>query len=605
MTTATPSAPDAAERKPARAKPVQLTLVQLCGLAIGLGIVTGIGAVLFRLLIGLIHNLFFFGELSLVFESEELMPLSPWGPWVILVPVIGGLGVTWLTRTFAPEARGHGVPEVMDAIYHREGNVRPVVAAAKSMASALSIGTGAAVGREGPIIQIGASFGSSFGQLLRVVTWQRITLIAAGAGAGIAATFNTPLGGVLFAIELMLPEVSSRTFLPVVLATTTATYIGRLAFGMQNAFVVSLPAATQGDVVNLPLIAGFVLLGLACGVVSWAFIRVLNFMEQTFERAFRNDYVRHTVGMLIVGTLMYGVSQLYGHYLIAGTSYGTLTALLHGELAGLTIMALLLVAKLVATTVSLGSGASGGIFSPSLFFGATLGAAMGAGLHLLWPSAGFSAVEFAIVGMAGVVGGGTGAAMTAIVMVFEMTQDYAIIVPAVLATALAIGVRRRLSDENIYTIKLAWRGRHIPKERHTNMFLVRHADEIMETAFITVPSHVRLDKVISDLSEDTSKRYILVADGDTVRGVMPVDDVVRLCHGISDDFTLSDIANTAHAWCGATEILHDVLKRMVNENVPYALVLPDDSTQEPSAGEVLGIVDKDHIADSVMHHFKT
>ncbi|SDG34075.1 chloride channel protein, CIC family [Limimonas halophila] len=605
MTTATETPTEPATSSRPRAKPIQLTLVQLCALSIGLGIVTGIGAVIFRLLIGLIHNLFFFGELSLVFESEELMPLSPWGPWVILVPVIGGLGVTWLTRTFAPEARGHGVPEVMDAIYHREGNVRPVVAAAKSMASALSIGTGAAVGREGPIIQIGSSFGSSFGQLLRVVTWQRITLIAAGAGAGIAATFNTPLGGVLFAIELMLPEVSSRTFLPVVLATTTATYIGRLAFGMQNAFVVSLPAASQAGVINIPTIAGFILLGLACGLVSFAFIRVLSFMEETFERAFRNDYVRHTVGMLIVGGLMYAVSQLYGHYLIAGTSYGTITALLHGELAGVTIMALLLVAKLVATTVSLGSGASGGIFSPSLFFGATLGAAMGGALNLLWPGAGFSPVEFAMVGMAGVVGGGTGAAMTAIVMVFEMTQDYVIIVPTVMATALAIGVRRWLSDENIYTIKLAWRGKHIPKERHTNMFLVRHADEIMETEFITIPSHVRLDKVLSDLSEHTSKRYILVADDDTVRGVMPVDDVVRLCHGVSDDFTLGQLANTAHAWCGATEILHDVLKRMVNENVPYALVVTDDRVDSPDAGSVVGIVDKDHIADSVMHHFKT
>ena len=158
-------------------------------------------------------------------------PPSPWGAWVILVPVIGGIGVTFIVSTFAPEAKGHGVPEVMDAIYYNRGRIRPVVAVAKSLASALSIGTGAAVGREGPIIQIGSALGSTLGQVIRMAMGQRIILVAAGAGAGIAATFNTPIGGVLFATELMLPEISVNTFLPVALATGTATFIGRLFFG--------------------------------------------------------------------------------------------------------------------------------------------------------------------------------------------------------------------------------------------------------------------------------------------------------------------------------------------------------------------------------------
>ena len=150
---------------------------------------------------------------------------------VILVPVIGGIGVTFIVSNFAPEAKGHGVPEVMDAIYYKGGVIRPVVAVVKSLASAIAIGTGAAVGREGPIIQIGSALGSTLGQIMRMPAGQRITLVAAGAGAGIAATFNTPIGGVMFAIELMLPEVSVNTFLPVALATGTATFIGRLFFG--------------------------------------------------------------------------------------------------------------------------------------------------------------------------------------------------------------------------------------------------------------------------------------------------------------------------------------------------------------------------------------
>ncbi len=160
---------------------------------------------------------------------------------MILVPVIGGIGVTWIVSNFAPEAKGHGVPEVMDAIYYQRGVIRPVVAVVKSIASALAIGSGAAVGREGPIIQIGSALGSTLGQVIRMRAGQRITLVAAGAGAGIAATFNTPIGGVLFATELMLPEISVNTFLPVAVATGTATFIGRLFFGSEPAF--SVPAS--------------------------------------------------------------------------------------------------------------------------------------------------------------------------------------------------------------------------------------------------------------------------------------------------------------------------------------------------------------------------
>ena len=174
--------------------------------------------------------------MSFFYDASRFTPPSPWGALVILVPVIGALGVTFIVNNFAPEAKGHGVPEVMDAIYYQRGIIRPIVAVAKSLASALAIGSGAAVGREGPIIQIGSALGSTFGQMIRMSMGQRIILVAAGAGAGIAATFNTPIGGVLFATELMLPEISVNTFLPVAIATGTATFIGRLFFGTQPAF---------------------------------------------------------------------------------------------------------------------------------------------------------------------------------------------------------------------------------------------------------------------------------------------------------------------------------------------------------------------------------
>src|SRR6516225_2650387 len=209
-------------------------------LALLVGIVTGLGAVRFRDLIGFVHNLLFLGQFAFRYDANVFTPPSPWGAFVILVPVVGAVAVTFLITKFAPEARGHGVPEVMDAIYYAGGVIRPVVAVVKSLASAIAIGSGAAVGREGPIIQIGSALGSTLGQMVRMLPGERIILVACGAGAGIAATFNTPLGGVMFAIELMMPEVSARTFLPVAVATGTATFIGRLYFGLEPAFRMPL-----------------------------------------------------------------------------------------------------------------------------------------------------------------------------------------------------------------------------------------------------------------------------------------------------------------------------------------------------------------------------
>ena len=232
--TAVSSAPTAADDREER----RVSLFTLCLLALGVGVMTGVGAVALRSLIGLIHNLMINGVFRIPYDANILEGASRWGNWVILSPILGGLVVVYLVERFAPEAKGHGVPEVMDAIYYKRGKIRGVVAVIKSLASALSIGSGASVGREGPIIQIGSALGSSFSQAIGLSTGQTITLLSAGAGAGIAATFNTPLGGVLFAIEILLPEVSNRTFLPVVIATGAATLVGRILIGPNPAFTV-------------------------------------------------------------------------------------------------------------------------------------------------------------------------------------------------------------------------------------------------------------------------------------------------------------------------------------------------------------------------------
>src|ERR1700761_2900730 len=313
---AIPSAPTATARDERR-----VSLFTLCLLALGIGVLTGVGAVVLRSLIGLIHNFMINGIVKIPYDANILEGASRWGNWVILSPILGGLVVVYLVDRFAPEAKGHGVPEVMDAVFYKRGDIRGVVAVIKSLASALSIGSGASVGREGPIIQIGAALGSSFSKAIGLTTGQKITLLSAGAGAGIAATFNTPLGGVLFAIEILLPEVSNRTFLPVVIATGAATLLGRILIGPNPAFTVPeifFPSASSFGVEEA---IAFVCLGVLCGVAAWALIRLLVFMEDGFPKLPGNIYTQNIIGMTLVGLMMVGLTNAFGHSYIDGVGY--------------------------------------------------------------------------------------------------------------------------------------------------------------------------------------------------------------------------------------------------------------------------------------------
>jgi chloride channel protein, CIC family len=583
----------------------QVRLLTLTGLALLVGCAAGVGAILFRYLIAAIHNLFFYGTWSFAYDANQLETVGPWGPLIILAPVIGGMGVIFLVKNFAPEAKGHGVPEVMYAIYHKEGRIRPIVALVKSLASALSIGSGAAVGREGPIIQIGSSFGSTLGQIARLAVWQRNTLIAAGAGAGIAATFNTPLGGVMFAVELMLPEVSARTFLPVVMATGTAAYIGQLAFGLQPAFFVpQVLTSSFSDPFRVEILFASVVLGVLCGLAAAAFVRLLVFMEDAFPKISANEYVQHAIGMLILGVMMYLLAITYGHYFISGVGYGTIQAILSGGLSSIVLLALLFVLKLLATTISLGSGSSGGIFSPSLYIGATLGGAFGAVVEWIWKIPEFGIPAFAMMGMAGVVGGGTGAMMTGILMIFEMTGDYNIIIPLIIAVGCAIGTRRTLMYDNIYTIKLAQRGIRIPKVRHTNMYLVRHTREVMTQAFMVLPSSARLDEIAHALRHQDNCQYVVVSNEGRMIGILPIGELSAAAVDAPASRRLGDIARRDFLVARADDVLGDVLSRMSRRRRAVAIIVQAHQ-RIPRAGDVVGVVGHEDVGACLIRHHRS
>lgn len=581
---------------PARHRRLHLT--ELCAAALVVGAVTGLGAVGFRDLIGLIHNIFFLGELKVAYNASAFDPRDPWGPFVILAPVIGSIGVTWLVSTFAPEARGHGVPEVVDSIYYKMGVIRPVVAVVKSIASALAIGSGAAVGREGPIIQIGSALGSTFGQVVRMTPSQRITLVAAGAGAGIAATFNTPIGGVLFASELMLPAIGVDTFLPVALSTGAATFIGRLFLGANPAFSVPVYLGAIPDypasAITLSL---YMLLGVFAGVAAAGFVRGLHWLEDLFEKI-PGLYTRHMLGMAIVGIAMYALYRSTGHYYVEGVGYATIQATLRGEIVGAGFFLILFGCKLLATTSSLGSGSSGGIFSPSLFMGATLGAAFASLVSAADPRAPVSLPAFAMVGMGAMVGGGTGAAMTAVAMIFEMTLDYNIVLPTILAVALALGTRRLLCSETIYTMKLARRGHPVPKELHANLFLVQRASEVMEKNTIVLEEGVTFTQFMDMCSPKARLRHVVVTRDGRPVGVIRVNTELRRAIGtVHEQVTLGELCQRDFVLVDDDDAMFDVISSMSRESASAAVVMGEDRNSGQAA--VRGIITKDFIADAV------
>jgi CIC family chloride channel protein len=567
-------------------------------LAVLVGGVAGLGAAAFRALIALFHNLLFLGKISAVYDANVHTPADPWGAAVILVPVVGALGVSFLVSRFAPEARGHGVPEVMDAIYYAKGVIRPVVAVVKSLASALSIGSGGSVGREGPIIQIGSSFGSTVGQVLPMSIWQRITLIAAGAAGGIAATFNTPIGGILFAAELLMQEISVRTLVPVAIATATATYIGRLLFGAQPSF--SIPSFEQPYFhPTMPLVLfAYIGLGLLMGLIAALYIKSLYGFEDFFEHRVRVPYpVRHMLGMLAVGIMLYLMWAFFGHYYIEGVGYATVQDVLTGDLASFGLLLLLFALKLLSTSLTLGSGASGGIFSPSLFMGATLGGAYGVALKYLFPGLPIAPPAFAVAGMAGLVGGATGAAVTSIVMIFEMTLDYSVIIPITITVALSYGMRTFLSRQSIYTMKLARRGHYFPDALQTNIHYLRRAREIMEKQFSVVEASTPIATLPQIALEHRTVPFYLVREKGRLLGIATSEAVLETLGEKGGGGTLGEIANRNFILAAEDTTLFEVLARMRKNKTSFALVAR--RMRDIAPADVLGVITAGQIMEAI------
>jgi len=466
--------------------------------------------------------------------------IVPWVPWwrVLLAGAAGGFLVAVITRYFASEVRGHGVPDVMEAFALRGGRIRKRVALTRSIASALTIGTGGSVGREGPIVQVGAAVGSTVGQLLRLPTDRLRMLAAAGAAGGIAAAFNAPIAGAFFALEVIARNFSASSFIPVVLCAVFSTEVARLYFGAGPAFAV--PPLQVGHLWELSLAA---VLGLVCGLLSVFFIVVLHRLEQVFTRLPIPGLLKPALGGLGVCALILGMPNLYG------IGHETMDATLAGALP-VEKLGLLLALKPLATSLTLASGGSGGVFQPSLYIGGIAGALFSAAIAALVPAATTSSGAWALTGMAGVLAGTSRAPVTAILLAFELTHDYEVTLPVMLACAVSTLVARALHRDSIYTAKLTERG--IDLDRPEDLALRRvGVREVMDPNPPAVRLDAPLDVVLGRfLDSDLGAVFVIDAD-DRLAGMVSIHDVKS---SVADSASLGGIAVAGDVSEGAASI---------------------------------------------------
>lgn len=476
-----------------------------------IGILSGYGAVLFRLMIKL-------GQYAFYRNTHDILTFAYSLPVYYLVglPSLGGLLVGLIVRFGASEARGHGVPEVMEAVALRDGRIRKRVAAVKILASAVCIGSGGSVGREGPIVQIGSSLASTISQVFKVSRVRQKTMVGCGAAAGIAATFNAPIAGVLFALEILLGDFGLASFSPVVLASVTATTISRHYFGDFPAFVIP-----TYQLKSLWEFALYPFLGLLAGVVGVIFITTLYKTEDLFDAVKMPQWLKPALGGFFLGLILLKWPHVFG------VGYGAINEALLNDLPGLFLLSLVFV-KIAATSITLGSGGSGGIFAPSLFIGAMAGGFFGWAVNLLFPGVTASPGAYALVGMGAVVAGTTHAPITAILIIFEMSGNYKIILPMMITSILSAIVAVSLKKGSIYTIKLLRRGVDVSGGMEQNILKTLRVREFMTDDVATVPESMTLVNLINTFKTQNASYLHVVNENNDLTGIISFRDIRAL-----------------------------------------------------------------------------
>jgi CIC family chloride channel protein len=535
------------------------------------GILAGIIAYILYDLIGLFTNLAYYHEWSFHFRSPEHTQL---GPWVIVTPVIGGLIVGFMAKYGSDKIKGHGIPEAMEAVLTSRSRIEAKVAILKPLSAAIAIGTGGPFGAEGPIIQTGGAVGSLVGQFISTTAAERKVLLACGAGAGMAATFNTPIAGVILAIELLLFEFRARSFIPLVIACTLATSVRAVLLGQHSMFTMG---NVNFDVLHaLPF---YLLLGVISGMAAIGFTKLLYWVEDQFARLPINDLWHPAIGALGLGIIGFFVPR------VLGVGYDTISDILNNNLA-LKLLILVAVFKALALVISLGSGTSGGLLAPMFMSSAALGGIFAMVVNMIFPSAHLSPGAFALVAMAAVFGSASRATFAFIVFAFEITRDYNAILPLMLACVIADMIALRYLPSSIMTEKLTRRGLQVPNEFEVGAMTVVRVSEVMRKDVVPIAQEMRVSELAARVGRGepaynlTQGLPIVSGDGKLV-GVVTQGDLLRaLEQDPRGTMTVLEAGSYEPIVAYPDELVHDAMHRMLQHKIGRLPVVSRENPQQ-------------------------
>jgi chloride channel protein, CIC family len=509
------SSPSGASATP---HPAAFRMLLVAFLSAAIGLVAGVVAFALYKLIGLFTNLFFFHRWSADFSSAQHNHL---GWMVIVTPVVGGIIVGIMAKYGTSKIKGHGIPEAMEAVLVNRSRIAPRVAILKPISAAIAIGTGGPFGAEGPIIQTGGALGSLVGQAFHTTAVERKVLLACGAAAGMSATFNTPIAGVILAIELLLFEFKSRSFIPLVIASTLATAVHMRLLGAGPMFQVStmhfaIPRA-------LPF---YLVLGLICGVAAVGFSKLLYWVEDQFERLPVDEMWWPAIGALGLGIIGFFAPR------VLGVGYDTITDILNGQLVWKLLLVVML-AKAAALVISLGSGTSGGLLAPCFMWSAALGGLFAMLANHFFPAANLSPGAFALVAMGAVFGAASRATFSFIIFAFEITRDYNSVLPLMLVSVIADGIAMFfMPSSSIMTEKLARRGLRVHQDYETDALSQATVGDMMDEELPVVSATTRVSTLAERIArhERAVARHealLILDDAGQLSGIITRGDILR------------------------------------------------------------------------------
>ena len=543
----------------APAAPANFRIVLISFLAAGIGLLAGIVAYILYKLIGLFTNLFFFHEWTTTFRSVGGHHL---GVWVIGVPVIGGLIVGVMAKYGSSKIKGHGIPEAMEAVLVNRSRIEPKVALLKPISAAIAIGTGGPFGAEGPIIQTGGALGSLVGQILHTTAVERKVLLACGAAAGMSATFNTPIAGVILAIELLLFEFKSRSFIPLVIASTLATAVHMQLLGPGPMFQVA-----QVDFGIPRALPFYLVLGPLCGLAAVILSKALYWVEDSFEKLPIDDLWWPAIGALGLGIIGYFVPRVFG------VGYDTIGAILNGELAW-KILLLVMVAKFAALVISLGSGTSGGLLAPTFMWSAAMGGLFAMIGNHVFPNAHLSPGAFALVAMGAVFGAASRATFSFIIFAFEITRDYNSVLPLMLVAVIADGVAMLfMPRSSIMTEKLARRGLRVFQDYEADVLTQVSVGETMEKSAPVVEAGTKVGQLADRIARhdpEVAKHdaMLIVDEAGKLTGVVTRGDILRALEKDSTGMIdVHDAGSTKLVVTYPDELVSEAAAKMLNQSV--------------------------------------